>query len=29
MGIIDAAALIVGIGSLLYLSYALIKPDRF
>ncbi|MFC4224355.1 potassium-transporting ATPase subunit F [Lysinibacter cavernae] len=29
MGIIEAVAVIVGLGSLLYLAYALMHPDRF
>lgn len=29
MGIIEAVAVIVGLGSLLYLAYALLHPDRF
>ncbi|QIM16727.1 K(+)-transporting ATPase subunit F [Leucobacter insecticola] len=29
MGIIDAVAVIIGLGSLIYLGYALLRPDRF
>lgn len=29
LGIIETAAAIVGFGSLVYLVYALLKPDRF
>jgi len=29
LGVIETLAAIVGVGSLLYLVYALIKPDRF
>lgn len=28
VGIIEAVAVIVGLGSLVYLAYALLKPDR-
>ncbi|TQM66340.1 potassium-transporting ATPase subunit F [Klugiella xanthotipulae] len=29
MGIIEVVAVIVGLGALLYLAYALLNPDRF
>ncbi len=29
MGVIETLAAIVGVGSLIYLVYALLKPDRF
>ncbi|MCW2288042.1 K+-transporting ATPase KdpF subunit [Leucobacter luti] len=29
MGLIDALALVIGCGVLLYLGYALLHPDRF